>query len=165
MPYKNLKDFRFPAINATSLEAYANAGLATQAINASGIVFQLDWGTKQFNAFLRCLFPALFAHFDMANPTFKSIRDEPDNIGLKRIEYTLPYVLLKKEYRKYTIVDDTHPVAAKYKDALSGEGTNAGFRAKSIFIGESLSFITMVHQSHTSSGSSHQSPNPPISPG
>jgi hypothetical protein len=117
------------------LEAYANAGLAVQAGDASGIVFQLDWGTKQFNAFLRRLFPALFTYFDDIDPGFEIIRDEPDSIGTKRVDYTLPYVLLKKEYRKYKIIDDTHPDATKYKEALSGEGANAGFRAKAIFIG------------------------------
>jgi hypothetical protein len=127
------------------LETYANAGLATQASDTSGIVFQLDWGTKQFNAFLRRLFPVLFAYFDKVDTSFKTIRDEPDTIGKKRIDYVLPYVLLKKEYRKYRIIDDTHPNAVKYKDALSGEGTNAGFRAKSIFIGEPSFFSTVVY--------------------
>lgn len=121
-----------------------NAGLVAEASDASGIVFQLDWGTKQFNAFLRRLFPTLFAHLDTVSPGFETIPDEPDTIGIKRIKYSLPYVLLKKEYRKYKVVDDTHPNAAKYKDALSGEGSNAGFRAKSIFIGQRPSFYAVI---------------------
>ena len=32
------------------------AGLASEASGTSGIVFQLDWGTKQFNVFLQRLF-------------------------------------------------------------------------------------------------------------
>lgn len=112
--------------------------MAVQPTDSSGIVFQLSWGTKQFNAFLRRLFPTLFGHFDTIDPGFEDIPDELDSIGVRRIEFSLPYLLLKKEYRKYTIVDDTHPTAARYKEALSGEGTNAGFRAKSIFIGKLL---------------------------
>jgi len=57
---------------------------------------------------------------------------------VKRIEYTLPYVLLVKDYRKYSLVDDTHPAALRYKESLSGDGSNSGFRTKSIFIGEYL---------------------------
>ncbi|KAF9643389.1 hypothetical protein BDM02DRAFT_3191711 [Thelephora ganbajun] len=131
---QNTRQFRFPTINATSLGPYVNAGLAVEANDTSGITFQLSWGTKQFNAFLRRLFPVLFTYFDTVSPGFKYIPDEPDNIGMKRIEYLLPYVLLEKDYRKYNIVDDTHPTATKYKEALSGDGTNAGFRAKGIFI-------------------------------
>lgn len=111
------------------------AGLASEASGTSGIIFQLDWGTKQFNAFLRKLFPKLFTHFDKTVTGFKAIADEPDNVGMKRIEYSLPYVLLKKEYRKYHVIDDTHPTAVKYKEYISGDTSNAGFRAKAIFIG------------------------------
>lgn len=117
------------------MEAYVNAGLAVEASDPSGIVFQLDWGTKQFNAFLRRLFPTLFAYFDTITPDFGILPDEPDSTGIKRIEYSLPYILLQKEYRKYKIVDDTHPIATKYKECLSGDISNAGFRAKGIFIG------------------------------
>jgi hypothetical protein len=106
-----------------------------EATDPSGLVFQLDWGTKQFNAFLRRLFPLLFAHFDSILPGFGDILDEPDSAGLKRIEFSLPYVLLAKQYRKYNIVDDTHPAAIKYKECLSGDGNNSGFRNKGIFIG------------------------------
>jgi len=133
------------------LEPYTHAGLAVEAVDTSGIVFQLDWGTKQFNSFLRRLLPTLFHHFDSITPGFDSIPDEPDNVGIRRIEYSLPYVLLEKAYRKYHIVDDTHPVATKYKEALSGDGTNAGYKNKTIFIGEYpvLSFhssnVTMLH--------------------
>ncbi|KAF9642217.1 hypothetical protein BDM02DRAFT_3193673 [Thelephora ganbajun] len=132
-PANNIQHFSFPTINPTSLEPYINTGLAIQATD-SGIIFQLNWGTKQFNAFLCCLFPALFTYFDTIAPGFKTIPDEPDNIGMKRIEYMLPYVLLEKEYRRYNIIDDMHPVATRYKEALSGDGSNAGFRAKAIFI-------------------------------
>lgn len=118
------------------MDPYVNAGLAVEANDASGIVFQLDWGTKQFNTFLRQLFPALFSYFDTIAPGFKSIPDEPDTVGMKRIEYSLPYVLLRKEYRKYHIVDDTHPIGTKYKEYISGDTSNAGFRAKGLFIGE-----------------------------
>ena len=120
----------------SSLESYIKAGLAVEANDASGIVFQLDWGTKQFNAFLRHLFPRLFNYFDTLSPGFKDILDESDTTGIKRIEYSLPYVLLQKQYRKYTVVDDTHPVGARYKEFLSGDGSNSGFQMKGIFIGE-----------------------------
>ena len=53
-------------------------------------------------------------------------------------------MLLKKEYRKYNVVDDTHPDATRYKEALSGEGMNAGFRAKSIFIGQWSLFHVVI---------------------
>jgi hypothetical protein len=136
VPLKNIQQFRFPSINPGSLEPYRDAGLAVEASDPSGIVFQLDWGTKQFNTFLRRLFPTLFAHFDDTIPGFSTIPDEPDNVGLRRIQYSLPYVLLEKAYRKYSIVDDTHPIATRYREAISGDGNTAGFRNKSIFIGE-----------------------------
>ena len=55
---------------------------------------------------------------------------------MKRIKYSLPYVLLEKDYRKYKIVDDTHPVATTYKEHLSGDGANASFKVKGIHLGE-----------------------------
>lgn len=110
--------------------------MAIEAKDSSGIIFELEWGTKQFNAFLRRLFPKLFEYFDTISPGFQHLPDEPDTTGTKRIEYTLPYVLLQKDYRKYSVVDDTHPVASKYKEFLSGDGNNAGFRAKGIFLGK-----------------------------
>ena len=112
-----------------------NAGLAVEA-DDSGLIFQLDWGTKQFNAFLRRQFPALFSHFDSVLQAFNSIPDEPDALGMKRIEYSLPYVLVQKIRKSYLVVDDTHLDAKKYKSYLSGDTTNAGFRAKSIFLSE-----------------------------
>ena len=124
-----------------ALEPWVNAGLAAEA-DDSGFIFQLDWGTKQFNAFLRRLFPVLFGHFDSISPRFKSVPDEPDAVGMKKIEYSLPYVLLHKIRKNYYIVDDAHPVATKYKAYLSGDTPNAGFRAKSLFIGEYLCYIT-----------------------
>ena len=53
-------------------------------------------------------------------------------------------MLLHKEYRKYSIVDDTHPVGARYKEFLSGDGSNSGFRTKGIFIGECASSIVTL---------------------
>jgi hypothetical protein len=155
-PFENLQNFKFPAITLTSLEPYLKAGLVAQPEDTSGIIFQLDWGTKEFNSFLHHLFPTLFAHFDKMDEDFTTIPDEPDSIGLKCIDYSLPYVLLKKEYRKYAIVDDTHPTATKYKEALSGEGTNAGFRVKSIFISEYPSSPTVISSSHASFAQSHK---------
>lgn len=140
MLYQNIHLFKFPAISSASLQPYIKAGLAAEASDV-GIVFQLEWGTKQFNAFLRRLFPALFDYFDTTTPGFKTIPDEPDTSGMKRIEYSLPYVLLQKDYRKYNVVDDTHPIGAKYKEFLSGDGSNAGFRAKGIFIGRLPCFM------------------------
>ena len=78
----------------------------------------------------------LFDYFNTITSGFKTIPDEPDTSGMKRIEYSLPYVLLQKDYRKYTIVNDTHQIGAKYKEFLSGDGSNVGFRAKGIFIGK-----------------------------
>lgn len=132
---QNISHFKFPTINSMALQPWVNAGLAVEA-NDSGLIFQLDWGSKQFNTFLRRLFPVLFTHFDSISPGFKLIPDEPDTIGMKKIEYSLPYVLLQKIRKNYFIVDDAHPIATKYKAYLSGDTTNAGFRAKSIFIGE-----------------------------
>lgn len=140
-----MRRFKFPTINSSSLGPYIKAGLVVEASDASGIVFQIEWGTKQFNAFLRRLFPKLFDYFDTLSPVFKDIPDEPDTAGMKRIAYSLPYVLLQKEYRKYTIVDETHPVGAKYKEFLSGDGSNSGFRTKSIFIGEYPS-LTLLYR-------------------
>ena len=62
----------------------------------SGIVFQLTWGAKEFNSFLRDLFPALFMYLGQKNPKVLEIGKEPDNVGVKRINYSWPYVLLSK---------------------------------------------------------------------
>lgn len=128
-------------INSKALQPWVNAGLAVEA-NDSGLIFQLDWGTKQFNAFLRRQLPAIFTYFDSISPGFNSVPDELDTHGVKRIDYSLPYVLLQKSRKNYQVVDDTHPVATKYKAHLSGDTTNAGFRAKSIFLGECLCSTT-----------------------
>lgn len=137
-PLQGMHRFKFPPINLSSLQSYIKAGLAVEATDASGIIFQIEWGTKQFNAFLCHLFPKLFDYFDTLSPNFQNIPDEADTTGVKRIAYSLPYVLLHKEYRKYSLVDDTHPVGARFKEFLSGDGSNSGFRTKSIFIGEYL---------------------------
>ena len=145
------------------MEVYVNAGLAVEASNPSGIVFQLDWGTKQFNAFLCRLFPTLFAYFDTITPDFGILPDKPDLTGIKQIEYSLPYILLQKEYRKYKIIDDTHPIATKYKECLSGDISYAGFRAKGIFIGWYLCPIVLHVRSNTAPTLSHQGTSAPSS--
>lgn len=128
------------------LQPWVNAGLAIEA-NKSAFVFQLDWGTKQLNAFLRTLLPGLFAYFDSVTPGFRAIQDEPDDIGTKRIDYSLPYILLHKIRKKYFVVDEAHPIGATYKDNLAGDQTKgAGFRAKSLFLGESPhSIVSVLH--------------------
>ena len=119
-----------------------NAGLAVEA-ESPGFIFRLEWGSKQFNAFLRQLFPILFAHFDSISAGFKSIPDEPDTIGMRKIEYSPPYVLLQKVRKNYHLVNDTHPIATTYKTYLSGDTGNAGFRAKSLYLGEYLRRVTL----------------------
>jgi len=75
-----------------------------------------------------------------------TLPNEPDTVGKKRVEYSLPYVLLFKERKKYCVVDATHPNAFKYmevanglkdgpKDSLNGSKKNSSFRAKSLFFG------------------------------
>lgn len=128
--------FALPAIKPDALLPWINAGLVVEA-EKPGFVVQLDWGTKEFNAFLRRQFPVLFDYFDSVDPVFKRLPDEPDDIGVKRVDYTLPYVLLQKTRKTYQVVDETHPDAATYRDYLSGEKSkNAGFRAKSLFFGK-----------------------------
>ena len=89
----------FPAISSTSLQPYIKAGLAAEASDV-GIVFQLEWGTKKIDAFLRRLFPALFDYFNTTTPELETIAIGPDTSGMKRIEYSLPYVLLPKGLQK-----------------------------------------------------------------
>lgn len=149
MLHQNTHLFKFPTISPASLQPYIKAGLAVEASDV-GIMFELEWGAKQFNAFLRRLFPALFDYFDTTTPGFKAIPDEPDTSGMKRIEYSLPYVLLQKDYRRYNVVDSTHPNGAKYKEFLSGDGSNSGFRAKGIFIGR-LPCLTISWEALTKS--------------
>jgi len=136
---KNLNRFQFPAINSTSLAPWVSAGLAVEANpkDESGIIFQLDWGTKEFNSFLRTLFPTLFEYLGTINPYVLSIGSQADDVGPKRIHYFWPYVLLMKARRKYEAVDSTHPTASTYRDNLSGDSTHSSFRGKAIFIGAS----------------------------
>lgn len=92
------------------------------------------------NAFLRPHFPVLFGHFDSTIPGFRDIPDEPDSAGLKKLDYQLPYVLLKKERKNYSVIDKTHPTATSYQEHLTGEkNKTAGFKAKTLFLGESTS--------------------------
>jgi len=68
---------------------------------------------------------------------------------MRRIEYALPYILLQKVYKKYHVVDEMHPVAGTYKVHLAGErAKNAGYKAKSLFLGRCSYFIVLVFQVH-----------------
>lgn len=99
-------------------------------------MFDLDWGTKEFNALFRRILPTLFGYFDSTTPGFSDIPDEPDSIGMKKLEYSLPYILLEKCRKTYSLVDATHPSSRSYKQYLAGDkGKNAGFRAKTLFLG------------------------------
>ena len=61
-------------------------------------------------------------------PGFKTIPNEPDDIGLRCVNYTLPYILLKKERRKYHTVNETHPTTGTYVESMSGsQAKSAGF--------------------------------------
>lgn len=140
---QNLNRFRFPAINSASLTPWISAGLAVEADageDSAGIVFQLDWGTKEFNAFLRTLFPQLFRYLGTVDPHILTIGQEPDNVGKKRIDYSWPYVLLKKVRKQYEAVDNTHPTAITFRDNLSGGDSHTSFRGKGIFLGSSIFF-------------------------
>lgn len=66
------------------------------------------------------------------------LSDEPDSIGTRKIDYTLPYVLLQKDRKKYHLVDATHPTALKYREYTSNEKGTSGFRSKGIFLGTFL---------------------------
>jgi hypothetical protein len=119
------------------LEPWITAGLASEATKP-GFSINLSWGTKQVNAFLRPHFPILFGHFDSTIPGFREIPDEPDSTGLKKLDYQLPYVLLKKNRKVYSLVDETHPTARTYQEYMAGEKTkSAGFKAKTLYLGES----------------------------
>lgn len=118
-----------------------SAGLAVEADSKteSGFNFQLEWGTKQFNHFLRTLFPTLFSYLGTSNQHILQVKNESDDTGIKRIDYSWPYILLQKVRKKYIAVDHTHPTASTYRDNLSGGGTNSSFRVKAIFLGMSVS--------------------------
>jgi len=113
------------------------AGLAVEANldDDSGIIFQLNWGTKEINDFLRTRFPQLFEYLGTINPHVLTIEGEPDDVGKKRIDYSWPYILLKKDRKQYEAVDNTHPTAATFRNNLSGDGAHSSFRAKAIFLG------------------------------
>jgi hypothetical protein len=137
---QNIYRFLFPTISSAALDPWVKAGLAIEADpeTEEGFVFPTTWGTKQFNAFLRDHFPKLFNHFESTNPGIKTLPDEPDNIGTKKIDYTLPYILLKKDRKKYHLVDIAHPTAAQYKVHTTGERGSGGFRSKGIFLSAHL---------------------------
>jgi len=143
-----LNRFRFPAINSASLATWISAGLAVEANpdDDSGIVFQLDWGTKEFNAFLRRIFPQLFGYLGIVNSHVLTVEQEPDNNGRKRIDYSWPYVLLKKDRKRYEAIDNTHPIATTFRDNLSGDNAHSSFRGKGIFLGVYSSFSLSIAQ-------------------
>jgi hypothetical protein len=124
------------------LQPWVKAGLVveTDPTAEEGIIFQLEWGSKQFHAFLRRLFPKLFDHLDSVSPGVNALPDEPDSVGTRKIDYTLPYVLLQKDRKKYHLVDVAHPTALKYREYTSNEGGSSGFRSKGIFLGTYLCF-------------------------
>ncbi|KAF9789551.1 hypothetical protein BJ322DRAFT_1105409 [Thelephora terrestris] len=131
---QNLTRFTFPSINSTALEPWINAGLANEA-SKPGFSIRLSWGTKQMNAFLRLHFPTLFGYFDATTTGFQDIPDESDSTGLKRLSYQLPYILLKKNRKNYSLVDDTHPTADSYVDSMSsGKAKGVGFKAKTLYL-------------------------------
>lgn len=103
-------------INSTALAPWVSAGLSIEANldDESGIIFQLGWRMKEFNAFLQNSFPTLFQYLGAMDPKVLTIRNEPDNTGLKSFHYSWPYVLLKKDRLKYKAVDCTHPTALIY---------------------------------------------------
>ena len=72
------------------------------------------------------------------------MESESDDVGLKRIHYSWPYVLLKKDRKKYEAVDCTHPTASVYQDNLSGDSTHSSFRGKAIYIGMSLPLFIIL---------------------
>ena len=121
----------------------------------SGIVFQVEWGTKQFNHFLRNLFPTLFRYLGTLNRHVEHIKNEADDTGAKRINYTWPYILLRKDRKKYEAVDQTHPLGAVYCDNLSGGSAHASFCRKAIFLGMPPSITpsswSLTHYSHEGS--------------
>ena len=95
----------------------------------------MEWGTKEFNHFLRTLFPGLFRYLGTLNQHVQLIKNEADDTGVKRINYTWPYILLRKDRKKYEAVDHTHPSGSVYRDNLSGGSAHASFRGKAIFLG------------------------------
>jgi len=146
IPYWGLSQFEQPAINSNALQPWVQAGLAVEAPakDNSGITFQLKWGTKQFNAFLCDLFPRLFAYLGTTDPSFATLPNEPNATGKKRVEHSLPYVLLFKVRKKYSMVDAMHPNVIKYMEVANGhledsqkDGSkkNLSFRMKSLFFG------------------------------
>ena len=122
---------------------WVRVGLAIEADpkTKDRIIFQLEWGSKQFHAFLHCLFPKLFDYLDTISPGLKTLADETDNVGTRKIDYTLSYVFLQKDCKKYHSVDATHPTALKYREYTSNEGGASGFCSKSIFLGTCSSSI------------------------
>ena len=118
------------------LGSWIAAGLASEATKFS---IHLSWGTKQVNAFLRVHFPVLFGYFNTTVPRFQDIPDEPDSVGMKKLNYQLPYILLKKNRKNYSLVDESHPTAETYQEYLAGANRTAGFKAKTLYLGESTS--------------------------
>ena len=162
----------------SSVQPWVKAGLAVEAPaeDDTGITFPLEWGTKQFNAFLRDLFPRLFEYLGTTNPSFATLPNEPDATGKRRVEYSLPYVLLFKVRKNYSVVDATHPSAVKYmevanglKDGLKdggpedgqkdGSRKNSSFRTKSLFFGVYPPPCHLKGPLLIATTSSHQRPN------
>ena len=116
---------------------WVSAGLAVEATpgEESGIVFQVEWGTKQLNHLLRSLLPTLFRYLGTLNEHVEQVKNEADDTGAKRIDYTWPYILLHKDRKKYEAINQTHPSGAVYRDNLGGTGTHGSFRRKAIFLG------------------------------
>jgi len=105
-------------------------------------------------------------------PDVATLPNEHDAMGKKWVEYSLPYVLLFKVRKNYSIVDATHPGAVKYMEVANGlkdgpkdghpeDGQRDGSRKNSSFRTKSLFFGAYSHSITSRSHSLNTTPKSP----
>lgn len=115
---------------------YKAAGLSRAP--TEGLMFNMKWGTKEMNHWLRGQFPRLFDHFAESFPDVMEIPNEADNSSdFPLSSFELPYLLLNQKSRHAQIVDVSHPTGADYEQTTFNHqlATRPAWNQKSIYLG------------------------------
>lgn len=116
-----------PHTKSNEFDHFLTAGLATNPAENLPLEFNIDWGTKQMNAFFRAQLPNLFNYFTKLYPDILTIEAEPDNVGTPLDDILWPYSLCRKSGKGVEVLETAiHPNAKVYLDKSSSRPANRG---------------------------------------
>jgi hypothetical protein len=126
--YQSILTTKILASNLTELTLFARAGLSTPILQEP-VSFDLTWGRKQMNAFLRDLFPRLFTHFAQSCPEVLTIPSEADDTGTDNLDsVNWPYVLISSHRNQIKLLPtgvDHSPTAQECFDKSTNRSSQA----------------------------------------